>query len=121
MSDAPVIEFLQQLRAETGLDVVTKVPIDRPDLFVRVDFGSGKAVTPASEERLTAVQVYGEDYDEVVELIYALRMYLRERVYTQSPKILWWEEQAGPHEWADPDIPAVTRWQITGNLTLTLT
>lgn len=120
MSDAPLIAFLHALRDEFGLPVTTLVPMDRPDLFIRVDFANGRADTPITETRLVAIQVYGTDLDEVVELAYNLRMFLMDRVYATSPKIVWWDEQAGPHEFPDPDLDTVYRWQITGNLTLTL-
>ena len=119
--DTSGIAFLHALQEHLGVPVVTKVPRDRPDTFVRVDFGSGRATSPASEDRLVAVQVYSTHPNTATALIFKARMFLLESICTVSPKILWWEEQAGPHEWADPDIPAVTRWQITGNVTLTLT
>lgn len=121
MSDAPLIEFLNTIRREFDVETTTLVPMDMPDLFIRVDFGSGRADTPITETRLVAVQVYGTDLDEVVELAYNIRMFLIDRVYATNPKIVWWNEQAGPHEYPDPDLEAVFRWQITGNLTLTLT
>lgn len=121
MSYAPSVEFLNVLREEFNIDVVTRVPVDRADMFIRVDYANGKANSPITEVRTVAVQVYGHDFDEVVKLSYRLRMFLLDRVYATSPKIVWWEEEAGPHEFPDPDLDTVHRWQITGNLTVTLT
>jgi len=120
VSDAPLIEFLNAIRREFGVEATTLVPMEHPSLFVRVDFGSGRADTPITETRLVAIQVYGDNMNNVVDLAYNLRMFLMDRVYATNPKIVWWDEQAGPHEFPDPDLETVFRWQITGNLTLTL-
>lgn len=119
--DTPGIAFLDAIKQWTGVDTFTKVPMKRPDMFIRVDFGAGKTLTPASERRLVAVQIYGKNPTQVTELAYKLRLFLMDSVYTHSDKVLWWDEQAGPHEWPDPDLTTTHRWQITGDLYLTLT
>lgn len=121
MKDTPGIAFLESLHRELGVKVFTKVPMKRPNTFIRVDLGPGKNASPVAEQRLVAVQVYSTDVETVTDLVYKTRFYLMDRVYQDSPKVLWWEEESGPHEWPDPDLTSVFRWQITGNLTLTLT
>lgn len=113
--------LLEELRGVAGCPVVTLVPRKDTRIFVRVDAGAFTAASPASQAGLVALQVYGDDLDEVVELILPLREYLLDGVFHNDTKLLGWEEEAGPHIFPDPDIPDKHRWQITGQLTTTLT
>lgn len=113
--------LLDDLRSRVDCPVVTLVPRKATPLFIRVDSGAFTATSPASQAGLVALQVYGDDLDEVVDLILSLRMYLLDEVFTDDIKLLGWEEEAGPHVFPDPDIPDKHRWQITGQLITTLT
>lgn len=115
-----VEHLLTALRAVAGVPVFTLVPrYEAPAVFVRVDAAAPRMVSPVSEESLVAVQVYGDE-ESVIELILKLRKYLNDRVYAGNPRIVWWEEQAGPHPFPDPDTDNYSRWQLTGLLTSTL-
>lgn len=112
---------MDELRAVVDCPVVTLVPRKATPLFVRVDVGTFTATSPASQAGLVALQVYGDDLDETVDLILLLRGYLLDGVFHNDAKLLGWGEDAGPHIFPDPDIPDKHRWQITGELTTTLT
>lgn len=113
--------LLEELRGVADCPVVTLVPRKATPLFARVDVGAFTATSPASQSGLVALQVYGDDLDETVELTLSLREYLLDGVFHNDAKLLGWEEEAGPHIFPDPDIPDKHRWQITGQLTTTLT
>lgn len=113
--------LLGELRHVTDRPVVTLVPRKATPLLVRVDAGAFTATSPASQAGLVALQVYGDDLDETVDLILSLREYLLDGVFHNDAKLLGWEEEAGPHVFPDPDIPDKHRWQITGELTTALT
>ena len=113
--------LLEELRGVAGCPVVTLVPRKATPLFIRVDIGAFTATSPASQAGLVALQAYGDDLDEAVDLILSLREYLLDGVFHNDAKLLGWEEEAGPHIFPDPDIPDKHRWQITGQLTTTLT
>lgn len=121
MAVTPVERLIAALEPWLSVPVVTKVPREPPELFVRLDAGAPRAVTPATDNTLVAVQVYGADQDEVVDKILVLRLMLLDGVYVSDPNIVWWAEEAGPHEFPDPDDAAIFRWQLTGILTTTLT
>lgn len=109
------------LSKEFGVDVATLVPADRPDFFIRVDASNPVPLSPVHESTLMAVQVYGLNLDQVVDTAGLVRRFLADRVYVGSDHILGWEEQAGPHDFPDPDIPRQHRWQLTGSLYTTST
>ena len=117
----PVERLIAALEPRLSVPVVTKVPRDPPALFVRLDAAAPRSVTPVTDDTLIAVQVYGADQGEVVDTLLALRFVLMDEVYASDPKIVWWAEEAGPHEFPDPDDGATFRWQFTGILTTTLT
>ncbi|GAB3946739.1 hypothetical protein [Corynebacterium tapiri] len=116
-----VERLLEELKARFDVPVFTKVPrYEAPGLFIRVDAGEPRASTVVSEDTLMAVQVYGGDLDETITLIGRLRQYLMDECYRVNPHIVWWREEAGPHEFPDPDTDTHTRYQLTGVLTTTL-
>lgn len=116
-----VERLIAALKTRLDVPVATKVPMKPPDLFVRLDPSSPKATSPVAEDTLIAVQVYGQDQEKVINLIGAIRLLLMDEVFTQDPKIVWWQEETGPHDFPDPDNADVYRWQMTGVLTTTLT
>lgn len=85
-------------------------------VFIRVDPAGATKSTPVSEETMFAVQVYGADLEEVLETMGDLRDFLDRDVYVGDPSILWWSEMTGPHDFPDPDVDDVERWQLTGVL-----
>lgn len=113
----PTERLLAAIRDEFGVKAATKLPRDYAGLFVRVDPSGPRPLSPVSEESLTAVQVYGDDLEEVLDLIYRLRFFLQDDVYTRDVNILWWGETTGPHEFPDPDTTGLHRWQLIGLLT----
>ena len=121
MFTTPVEHLLSALRDVLEVPIYTKVPMQPPDLFLRLDVTSNEATTPVSQETNIAVQAYGTDQDATINMLGALRFVLMDEVYTHNPKILWWEEQTGPVEFPDPDTDNHYRWQLTGTLTTTLT
>lgn len=117
----PVERLITALERRLAVPVVTKVPMAPPELFVRLDAAALRSATPVTDDTLIAVQVYGADQGEVVDMILALRFVLMDEIYADDPTIVWWAEEAGPHEFPDPDDAATFRWQLTGVLTTTLT
>lgn len=101
--------------------ISTKVPRNPPDLFVRLDPSAPRMTGPTSQDSLMAVQVYGRDQEDVINVIGAIRFLLVDEIYALDQKIIWWSEESGPHEFPDPDTAEFFRWQTTGVLTTTLT
>lgn len=94
--------------------VVSKVPMERPPLFIRVDMGAPQRTSLIQYRTLIIVQVYGDDLDQVLDLLFALQPAL-EYMDVVDPLVSGWEEDTGPVEFPDPDISQF-RWQLTGNL-----
>lgn len=117
----PVERLLHAIEQVTEVPVATLVPTRPPSLFIRLDAGSSRASTVTTDETLIAVQVYGKDQDEVIDTLGFMRFFLLDEVYVRNRKIVWWDEESGPHEFPDPDGTDFFRWQLTGNLTTTLT
>ncbi len=116
------VEILQSaLRESLNAPIYTKVPMRPPGLFVRLDVTSNEMTTPNSQDTTIAVQVYGANHEEVINLLGALRFVLADEIYARNPKILWWQEVSGPMEFPDPDTDNHHRWQLTGTMTTTLT
>lgn len=99
--------------------MVSKVPSTRPKFFVRVDQGSPQAYGPTQDKTLIIVQVYGVDQEQVINTIGTVRQFLRFEL--DHPNIVGFSEDSGPVEFPDPDIPAVFRWQTSGDLFTDLT
>lgn len=117
----PVEHLLKALRQVLDVPIYTKVPMDPPDLFIRLDVTSNEMTSPASQDTTIAVQSYGVDQDDTINMLGALRFILADEIYARNPKILWWEEFTGPVEFPDPDTDNHYRWQLTGTMTTTLT
>ena len=114
------IEVIQRyLRPIVDVSVVSKVPTSRPDLFVRIDQGTPKRINPVTDENIVFVQVYGVDLEEVLALIGAIQEHLF-LIDMRDPFVQSWDETEGPHEYSDPDIPGVNRWQMAGTLATTI-
>ena len=117
----PVEHLLATLRQVLEVPIATLVQRETPDLFVRLDVTSTKATSPVSQDTDIAIQVYGVDQEETINLATALRFMMMDEIYARNDKILWWEETQGPIEFPDPDTNHHYRWQFTGTLTTTLT
>ena len=117
----PVEHLLTALRKVLDVPIYTKVPMHPEDLFLRLDVTSNEMTSPSSQETTIAVQTYGVDQDDTINLMGALRFILADEIYARNPKILWWEELTGPVEFPDPDTDNHYRWQLTGTMTTTLT
>lgn len=117
----PVEHLLTALRQVLDVPIYTKVPMHPPGLFLRLDVTSNEMTSPSSQETTIAVQTYGVDQDDTINLMGALRFILADEIYARNPKILWWEEVTGPVELPDPDTDNHYRWQLTGTMTTTLT
>lgn len=113
----PVERLMAALRNEFDVRVATQLPRNHSGLFIRVDPAGSKSLTPASEQSLCTVQVYGDDLDSVLDLIYRVRFFLTDVVYSRDDNILWWAEETGPHNFPDPDTTEFYRWQLVGLLT----
>ena len=114
------IEVIQRdLRPLVKAPIVSKVPTNRPDLFVRVDQGTPKRINPITDENIVFVQVYGVDLEQVLDLIGALQEYLF-LIDVRDPFVQGWVETEGPHEYPDPDLSGVHRWQMAGTLATTI-
>lgn len=103
---------------DPGCPVVSKVPTERPSLFVRIDMGAPDRISLIQYRTQIIVQVYGDDLEEVLRTIFDLQPQL-ESMDMKDPLVSGWEESTGAVEFADPDIPQY-RWQFTGDLYTTL-
>ena len=110
------IEVVQAVcRGVADAPVVSKVPRNRPGLFVRVDQAAPRVLSPVHQRARVIVQVYGHDLDEVMGLAYELRARLVD-VSAHHALAYGCDEVDGPHDVPDPDVPDCFRWQITGLL-----
>lgn len=111
---------IQHVRQATGILVSSKVPAKRPGLFCRVEQGTPRRLNPITEENVIFIQVYGGDLEEVLAHIGAIRGYFTD-LDSFDLRVQGWEETEGPHEWPDPDLTDVYRWQLAGKLSFTYT
>ena len=111
---------IQSVRQATDIPVSSQVPRVRPDLFCRVDQGTPRRLNPITEENIIFIQVYGGDLEEVLAHIGAIRDYFTD-LDAFDLRVQGWEETEGPHEWPDPDLSGVYRWQLAGTLSFTHT
>ncbi|KGM18146.1 hypothetical protein [Corynebacterium auriscanis] len=121
MTQLAVEWLLEELRGVVECPVVTLVPRKAVELFVRVDAAAITAKAPTLQSGLVAIQVYGADLEAVIDTIQTIRLHLIDGAFHRSDKLLGWDEEAGPHDFPDPDTPDIFRWQITGELFTTLT
>lgn len=112
----PLEVTIAGVRSVVECPVYSKVPMTRPELFVRVDQGAPVPYGPSQERTVIIVQVYGLDPEAVIETIGACREYMRFQIQRNIDGVLGYDEMGGPVEFPDPDIPATFRWQITGQL-----
>lgn len=121
MATLAVEWLMAELRDIVTCPVVTLVPRKATPLFVRVDSGAFTAQSPATQSGLVAIQVYGHDIDRAIDTLLKVRMHLLGENFAHSSKLMGWDEEAGPHDFPDPDTPDIYRWQFTGELITTLT
>lgn len=117
----PLEVVIAELAKILDCPVVSKVPMTRPKLFVRVDQGAPQAYSPAHDRTMIIVQVYGVDLEQVLETIGRCREFMRFEIYRNVDGVLGYDESGGPVEFPDPDIPAVFRWRFSGQLYTDLT
>ena len=111
---------MQHIRDIVDVPVSSRVPPSRPDAFVRVDQGSPYMVNPITERNIVFVQVYGVDLEKVLGHIGAIRTLLWD-LDAIDARVQEWDESEGPHDYPDPDLPGVIRWQLSGELSFTHT
>src|SRR5699024_1884200 len=99
---------------DPGCPEVSKVPIDRPELFVRVAMGAPDRISLVQYRTQIIIQVYGDDLEEVLKTIFGLQPQLV-TMDMKDQLVSGWEESTGEVEFPDPDIPQ-HRWQMTGEL-----
>lgn len=114
------IEVVQRNLVSTGLTVVSKVPADRPDSFIRVDMAPPRRNNLIQYATGIIVQVYSTSLGTAIDTFDSVQADL-EHMAAVDPLVSGWEEQNGPYEFPDPDLPDVHRWQMTGQLFHTLT
>ena len=111
---------LQHVRDVVDVTVTSRVPTNRPATFVRVDQGTPYMPNPITETNIVFVQVYGTDLETVLGHIGAIRTYLLD-LDAIDARVQGWEETEGPHDYPDPDLSGVYRWQLSGELSFTHT
>lgn len=99
--------------------MATKVPTSRPPLFIRVDMGAPQRNNIIQYQTQIIIQVYGDDLSAVLDTIFGVQAYL-ESMDMIDPLVSGWDEETGPVEFPDPDIPQ-HRWQLVGQLYHTIT
>lgn len=117
----PLETVIRVLDGRFGVPAFSKVPSQRPDLFIRVDAGAPVMLSPVQDRTVIIVQVYGVDIEEVLETIGQIREFMRWDVYQLVDNVQWWDELSGPVEFPDPDVGSLFRWQLSGQLFSTLT
>ena len=80
----PVEHLLATLRQVLEVPIATLVQRETPDLFVRLDVTSTKATSPVSQDTDIAIQVYGVDQEETINLATALRFMMMDEIYAVS-------------------------------------
>lgn len=118
MTISPLQVVQRHLRKATALDVVSKVPADRPPRFVRVDQGAPQRINLDQYETTIIVQVYDQSRADGFHLISALLEFLEGDLEHDDDVSMW--EADGPVDFPDPDLPDAYRWQFTGQLITTL-
>src|SRR5699024_5763843 len=98
--------------------VVSKVPTERPSLFVRIDMGAPDRISLVQYRKQIIVQVYVDDFVQVLQAIVNLQPHL-ETMDMREPLVSGCDDSTGPVDFADPDIPQ-SRWLLTGALCTTL-
>jgi len=106
--------------------VGTRVPTDRPGRFVTVTRAGGQLINPFTESVMLIVQAWDDDKvlgesraeDTANLCVGLLRASSGTRV--SGAKIRWWEQNALPSWFPDPDVPGMARFQFTGELRLAL-
>lgn len=106
---------LRNLVPAVDVPVVTKVPRDRPGVFVRVDMGAPQRINLVQYRTLIVVQVYAPDDTTAIDVLVHLQGHL-EVMDMRDPLVSGWDEETGPVPFPDPDLDNVARWQITGVL-----
>lgn len=108
-----VLGFLRGL--DLGVPVVSRVPATRPPEFIRVTQAGVRRTNVITDRSLVVVQTYAPGVDRAWELAQTLREKLIDELEL-LPNVFGWEEQSGPVEFPDPDLPTVFRIQMTGYL-----
>ncbi|WP_157108906.1 hypothetical protein [Corynebacterium aquilae] len=91
------------------------MPKPRPQTFVRIDQGAAQPVDLVIDRSLVIVQVYAPSLQAAFLLADELRTTMRS-IDADCADVFGWVEQAGPQEWADPDLRDTARVQFTGHL-----
>lgn len=107
------IDIIQR-NLSVGCPVVSKVPMRRPGVFVRVDMAAPRRINLIQYRVQIIIQVYGDELEEVLDTMWRVQSQL-EVLDVVDPVVCGWDEITGPVEFADPDI-AQHRWQMTGEL-----
>lgn len=104
--------------------VYTRVPATRPARFVTVSRAGGQLINPFTESVLLIVQVWDDDKvmgearaEQTANLCVGL-MRASSGTRVGGAKIRWWEQNALPSWFPDPDVPGMARFQFTGELRL---
>ena len=118
MTISPLQLVQRHLRKATGFPVVSKVPVDRPDRFVRVDQGAPQRINLDQYQTTIIVQVYDQSRAAGFHLISDLLRFLEFDMDHDDDVSMW--EADGPVDFPDPDLPQLSRWQFTGQLITTL-
>lgn len=108
----PLEVVIGHLATHVNCPVVSKVPMDRPDLFIRVNCGAVNQDTLISTQTLMIIQVYGTDLEQVLHTIEQAQEAMA--LIDLKDAVLGWEPQTREVEFPDPDLVDCHRWQFTG-------
>lgn len=114
------IELVREvIKPHVEVPVVSKVPRPRPDTFIRLDMSAVRPTSPISYQSLVIIQAYAVELEDVFRLLEAIKFALDDADIVHK-HISGWDEESGLAEFADPDLPDVHRWQLTGHLYYTV-
>lgn len=95
----------------TGVPVMTRIPEQRPELFILVSQDIPVNTMTVHDRTFCTIRVYTTDLDLSLELINKVR---RRMWNVQDDDTLSWEETQGPFPAYDPDLSDHEVWQIGG-------
>jgi hypothetical protein len=112
------VTVLEQAFGEYAV-VSTKLPIrNRPERFVRVSRTGGGQFDPVTDRVRMIVECYARDTAQAEMMCNTARAAYRNSVgtFVEDMFIRWYGDEAGPNDYAHPDIVDMERWTFTAAL-----
>lgn len=98
-----------------GVPVATRIPRDRPVRMLRYSHVGGARSNLVQDSPRFVIDAWGPDADAARLLADLVREHLE---FEENISPLFWEEDAGPFPYPDPDVTDWVRFQQVGVLTV---